>query len=226
MSIRHYMGSGTLGVALLVLLLLSPPLTARGALIERDLQVPGDGLITLDSDTNLEWLDPSVTLGLSFDEVSGGAGGWLADGWRYATGAELCALFSSNVLGLSPCRSDVVQSGDAEAELAAFIGVFSSEPAVYAPPFVAIMGYLQDSGASEPALVGRGFAGDRNLAFYMFGMNQEMLFVSEDNWSSAASDPGTGSYLVRPVPEPGSGGLVAAGLAVLGVSARRRNPGA
>lgn len=225
MSIRDRVRSGIVGVALLVLSLVSLPPTARGALIELDLQVPGDGLITLDTNTNLEWLDPSLTLGLSFDEVSGGAGGWIADGWRYATGAEVCNLFSSNVFALSECPSLFVQFGDASTELAAFVAVFSDDPTAYAPPLVGIVGYFQDSAASDPTRVGNGAVGDADLAVLMFGVNQEMLAVGEDVYDTDLIDPGIGSYLVRPVPEPGSGGLVAAGLAVLGVSACRRRRG-
>jgi len=69
-------------------------LPAQAELVEIDLLAPGDGLITRDTETGLDWLDlDGVTTGLSYDAIQGGAGGWLASGWRYATEAEVCHLF-------------------------------------------------------------------------------------------------------------------------------------
>ncbi len=39
---------------------------AYAALVEQDLFTAGDGLLTLDTDTNLEWLDVTETLGQAF----------------------------------------------------------------------------------------------------------------------------------------------------------------
>src|SRR5262252_4644045 len=76
----------------LAVTLLSLP--AQAELVEVDLQVPGDKLVTRDTETGLDWLDlGGVTTNLSYDAIQGGAGGWLASGWRYATQAEVCALF-------------------------------------------------------------------------------------------------------------------------------------
>ena len=64
------------------------------ALVQQNL-VPGTGdhLITLDTDTNLEWLSLNATLNLSYLEVLGGAGGYTTTyGFRYATGAEIGLL--------------------------------------------------------------------------------------------------------------------------------------
>lgn len=53
-----------LGVVLAILIALVAP--GRAALIQADLFAPGDGLLTQDTDTALEWLDVDQTLGLSF----------------------------------------------------------------------------------------------------------------------------------------------------------------
>ena len=58
---------------------------AAAQLSEVDL-VPGsgDGKVTLDAATGLYWLDLPETTNLSVPDVLGGAGGWVARGWRYA----------------------------------------------------------------------------------------------------------------------------------------------
>jgi hypothetical protein len=80
--------------AALVLAVTLLSLSARAELVEVDLDAPGDKLVTRDTETGLDWLDVGgVTTGYSYDSIQGGAGGWLASGWRYATQAEVCALF-------------------------------------------------------------------------------------------------------------------------------------
>src|SRR5262245_29957593 len=81
-------------------------LPAQAELLEVDLLAPGDKLITRDTETGLDWLDlGGVTTNLSYDAVHGGAGGWLASGWRYATEAEVCALFVAHA-GVLACDFD------------------------------------------------------------------------------------------------------------------------
>lgn len=66
---------------------------ADAFLIERDLFISGDGLITSDTDTGLYWLDLTVTTNLSYNDVLThiGTGGSL-EGFRYATVADLDTL--------------------------------------------------------------------------------------------------------------------------------------
>lgn len=66
------------------------------ALIQKDL-VPGSGdqLLTLDTDSSLEWLNLTVTVNRSANEVLGGFGGLTTThGFRYATGADLGTLYT------------------------------------------------------------------------------------------------------------------------------------
>mgnify|MGYP003402040513 FL=1 len=65
------------------------------ALVQQNL-VPatGDHLVTLDTETNLEWLSLNATANLSYLEVLGGAGGYTTTyGFRYATGQEIGLLW-------------------------------------------------------------------------------------------------------------------------------------
>ena len=74
------------------------PGSASALLVQSDLVAgSGDGLITLDSDSGLEWLDVTETLGQSFIEVEAG----LTDsskvqfGFSYANGLQLTELFTN-----------------------------------------------------------------------------------------------------------------------------------
>lgn len=52
-----------------------------------------DGLLTYDSQTNLQWLDVTQTVNQSFDDVR--TGQWFKQGFRYATKSELQTLFKN-----------------------------------------------------------------------------------------------------------------------------------
>jgi hypothetical protein len=49
-------------------------------------------LLTRDTATRLDWLDVDLTAGISYDAIQGGAGGYISQGWRYASGNEIDAL--------------------------------------------------------------------------------------------------------------------------------------
>lgn len=59
-----------------------------------DWQTAGDALITYDPITQLEWLDLSVTAGMSYSDVSAQRGvGGIFQGWRYATRKQVTILW-------------------------------------------------------------------------------------------------------------------------------------
>lgn len=93
------------GVRFLLLLLIIgavPVLAARPTLlVSKDYAVKGDGLLTYDTVTKLEWLDLTATKGLTGTEVLAGVGGWAFDRFRYPTGDELTVLFLHAGLGTS-----------------------------------------------------------------------------------------------------------------------------
>ena len=64
--------------------------------------VPFDATITVDTETGLEWLDLTETVGLSYAQVEAGAGGFVADGWRHATVHEVCDLFERYLVPTNP----------------------------------------------------------------------------------------------------------------------------
>ncbi|MEM7304275.1 MAG: hypothetical protein AAF372_01970 [Pseudomonadota bacterium] len=70
--------------------------SAHAIFISKDWSSANDNLLTLDTDSGLEWLDWSYTTNRSFSEVSGqfGSGGEF-EGFRHATLGELNALYSN-----------------------------------------------------------------------------------------------------------------------------------
>jgi hypothetical protein len=83
-------------------------------LLPADLFAGGDGLVTRGS-TGLDWLDVTATLGLSWDDLAAGGGGWFALGWRHALGPEVCELFSlelPQVLPVCPPRPWALSEGE------------------------------------------------------------------------------------------------------------------
>jgi hypothetical protein len=70
--------------------------TASATLTSSDWQNDGDGLLTIDSDTGLQWLDWSHTVNRSYNDVSSQLGdGGEFEGFRYATEAEMRTLYAN-----------------------------------------------------------------------------------------------------------------------------------
>ena len=68
--------------------------SSHATLIEQDLNIIGDNLITLDTDTGLEWLDLDQSLGFGYDEIELLFGPTQQfDGYRHATLPEVTTLF-------------------------------------------------------------------------------------------------------------------------------------
>ncbi|MDH5765679.1 MAG: VPLPA-CTERM sorting domain-containing protein [Gammaproteobacteria bacterium] len=69
--------------------------TVHAALLDVDWQTSGDNLLLHDTSTNLQWLDLSVTLNQSYNEVTAQLGtGGAYDGFRFATRDEVLHLWS------------------------------------------------------------------------------------------------------------------------------------
>ena len=72
--------------------------TSHAALID-------NGGSTIDSDTGLEWLDLTATVGQGYNDIIGGFGGYAAAGYVHATTSQLCTLWSNAGAGLPGCTS-------------------------------------------------------------------------------------------------------------------------
>jgi hypothetical protein len=167
-------------------------LLANGAaaqLSEVDL-IPGSGdaKATFDAATGLYWLDLPETTTLSVPDVLGGAGGWVPDGWRYATPSEICALFAAYALAVESCGG--IQGGQAEGNLVGtlqgFLGLTSGDPQ---SPFTG--GFWDDHGDPARAGIAR--------LLYQSAIDTSASLV-QGNATFATALPNFGSWLVRDDP--------------------------
>jgi hypothetical protein len=83
-----------------VVLLLLVAAPASATLIQKDFLTPGDGLLVLDDTTNIEWLSPVASRGITFNDIQTGAGGFLTvHGFEHATLAAVSDLVADNFGG-------------------------------------------------------------------------------------------------------------------------------
>lgn len=69
-------------------------LPVRAELYRADLEVPGDLRVVRDTESGLDWLRLHETAGVNMTAILSGHGGWIGEGWRYATHAEVCQMLS------------------------------------------------------------------------------------------------------------------------------------
>ncbi|MCQ9378897.1 PEP-CTERM sorting domain-containing protein [Methyloversatilis sp. XJ19-49] len=177
----------------------------------------GDGWITIDSSTGLKWLDVSLTIGQTFDEVRTGA--WYSKGFRHATKEELRTLFAN--AGTPDDGFNLAISHPAETlELAQLLG-----PTLVDRDRVTVAGFLgtdflgQDiTLASHP--VGQSFSAQLGKIDYLTTYG-EAHFTGGHPFSNQANNA-YGSFLVSSVPEPGTYATMLLGLVGVLTLARRR----
>ena len=177
---------------------------ASATLIAVDRLVAGDGEITRDTDTGLDWLDLTLTTNVSLNDIQADVGGWISGGWRHATRSEACQLFANagNTSFAANCPFQELTSPfvSEAANLVALLGDTGGEGPL-------TEGYLEKpdptKASTDFARVGVARAGGPTT--------WEVLTVG-----SAAAEPSTGNFLVRAVPEPSTVSLLAVGLVLLG----------
>lgn len=224
---------------ILAALLLASPLTAIAgqALKSTDLISANDNLLTFDRNTGLEWLDVSVTKGLTVDQVLAGEGGWLGLGFRYATFGDLSTMLANG--GLSSSSTAAAGSKEFLDGFQAESGAGLSLPGMLGPttfhsPYnIDVLGFAQIEPCPFPSrcetsplwdysvrITGRYPSPDSSDDSGVF------VVLSDDQIpSSSLAFPEAGSWLVRErtasVPEPGTLGLFAIGLIGIAVSSKR-----
>lgn len=190
--------------ALVCVALAAAPASAE--LIQMDLAEEGDQLVVRDTETNLDWLHLSQTVGLSINDVRDGVDNdWLAEGWRYSTSAEICGLYEAVGYGFEPCPTP------------------DTRPASVGPgttPLGDLLGTTLNSfayGIFEPFQA--TFAG---YAWYQVGMVSSQHFAQRPALIAHGQRLGfRGHFLVREAPEPGAALGAAAAIGVVMVLRRR-----
>jgi hypothetical protein len=201
-------------LALLVSLTLPIIQPAYASLNSSDYSTDGDGLLTVDTDTGLEWLDLTATNYQSVNSVLGGYGGYIQDGFRYATTNEVLALLTH--AGITHfdgvLRVQDWQGTQLIHDLFGITNYISPNDPYYSWGMSELdYGY---QAAHLTFVTTKPFGGDMGggARFESYGQ----AFSAEDH---------IGSFLVRvttPVPEPQSWTLLLTGLAAMGLFIRKR----
>ena len=167
-----------------------------------------NGSTTTDTDTNLEWLDLTETLGLSYADALTSSF-VTVDGFRAATSLEVAELFTNAGVGTQDNLAREVDFAGASLLLDTLGCTLT--PAVC---------------ATSPNLSGTGYAewspGTGRRALYRVdGINGGRGAATIQSSFVTGADPGIGTFLVRVVPEPSTGLLMLGGL--MGLSMKRRD---
>lgn len=209
--------------------LLMSSLHAYAIPIEADLNTPGDGLITRDSNTNLEWLDVSLSdQGVSYvaEQLALGEDGAFA-GFRWATTGEFLSLILDN----TPWTWSQV------AEVGYDLATFESLSTLFG--LLGVQNYsdgagLEGSWAFNTCDLPNGQPSNNcRLSEYgtffeegvdgALGLNHTVSLYSPSYYYLFPTNDDSAVYyqlLVRSVPEPGSLSLLVAGLLAMGLLRR------
>lgn len=208
--------------------------SADAALINRDWQVAGDGLIVRDTNTHLEWLKLTQTFGMSYTSVSDqlGSGGMFA-GFRYATNTEVVDLFSDYFgMSLSGFYGEVpafIDPGVRTASETLGDGISLGSDIIAPNANYRLIGFTSDTRLNGNRFVvgARSRWSDTDY----FTIQDPVSLFDYASWDpnalitgDAYSHQWVGSFLVRAVaaPLPAAAWLLGAGLVALGGVIRRR----
>lgn len=168
----------------------------------------GDGL--LDTDTGLEWLNTDLNEGIGYDTmIATGLNGYLAEGYRYATVAEIGVLWG-NAGALVPAYGGVTNdSANATAGLL-LTSLLGNQYDVAPGERTFIQAFSADIVGNTVLTPWIDTTGTASLGGYLPSTSTASVYIS--------------SWLVRTgqVPEPGTLGLFGVALFGLGFLKRRK----
>jgi len=142
---------------------------------------------------------------MSFEEVAAGGSGFLAAGWQIAGESDVCLLLVTCAVPPSPCPGDfgTPQPGNANEFMIGLFGVTLQGPNT-----------IEFDGVYDNGTFNHGFA----FVYYSFTDDFSIRGVFGNRLPPPPANS-VGVFLNRPVPEPGTALLLAAGLIAL--AARR-----
>ncbi len=180
--------------------------TANAALTSEDWQNPGDGLLTVDSDTGLRWLDWSYTVNRSYNDVFSqlGAGGEF-EGFRYATESEMRTLYANaGAVSIAPIDGTDVGNIPALNLLSSLLGD------TFASGSEAIYGLEGNASEQASSLGDWPFSGPAHHMVSAFNYATGQIAVRWLNLEDTTAADFAGSALVL-IPAPGTAVLAAFG---------------
>lgn len=215
------------------MLMVAPGPVHAVTLLSADLNAAGDGLLTRDTATSLEWLDLTATVGQSRADVL--AGSYVAHGFRYATKDEVIRLWEDGgAVGPFVVLGDDVNPLDITP----------------ASLMINLMGCTSAYNVNNPCvgpIPGRGDVQNFNIGLFgsdpydaglvdmFFGQNDPRRFgatfrinFGQDDAYELLGRPDVGSYLVRAfplsgVPEPDVWMMLILGFGATGLAMRHRS---
>lgn len=209
--------------------------TAAGASVtEVDWNAAGDKLITRDTVNQRDWLDLTVTRGLSVDDAAAmTAPGQAYAGFRVARLNELFGLYGQAVgpvqpasNGNTPITEFTPEERAAQRRFVDMIGVtMQYEFPGFGTRYDAIGILRTSAGTGDPNLLAGG------LFFYFASEPLSYSWFNDGYAGPGYADSSTGVYLVRDlgnpggVPEPATWAMLVSGFGLVGAAVRRRRVG-
>lgn len=191
----------------------------------------GAGSVTLDTETGLEWLDLTASVGLSIDDVFAGAGGFIDNGWSIARGTQVDELFyNAGATDLGVFNTLLgTQDNEAYELLIQTLGFTDSYINSQYPEWGELKSGIGLTYNVEPQCSGCPGLGLVSSPFYLRQDPSAVTITGSGYWgwdadlTTAHSFDNTGIYLIRrTAPEPGMLGLLVIGLAGMGLVRRRK----
>jgi hypothetical protein len=192
----------TLHYITLVLLVSLVSLPAKAALVQATDPRFGPNSLTIDTSTQLAWLDLTASAGLSYNQViNNTAPGGVLSGYRYATTDEVLGLFAS--AGIPGTGYYPLNNGPAQTliSLVGPTGTFQGQPEILG---------ITGSGAS-------GY--QYSAEIYAFYYDTSLVYAVAcapgflgHGFNQYEGYGAVGSWLVREVPEPSACFIMAGGL--------------